>query len=185
MSFPAHHSTNTVRAFIRRHTNMPSADVSAGRWSKHLAAPSVTNSRRATDCSRGKARPPSARNRRIYNQALLMDMGFTCHWPVRPAPYASYLVLVHRLVPLLHASSRPRLATTPLRFASLHHHQVVKGTCTPKLSNYPPHTKKAPGSAPGSFVPFAKNSTYRLTAILACEIRWTNNQATEAWSRPV
>jgi len=31
---------------------------------------------------------------------------------------ASYPVLVHRLAPLLHASFRPRLTTTPLRFAN-------------------------------------------------------------------
>ena len=35
----------------------------------------------------------------------------------RPARYASYLVLVHRPAPLLHAAFRPRLTTTPLRFA--------------------------------------------------------------------
>ena len=40
------------------------------------------------------------------------------HWLARPAPYASYPVLVHRLAPLLNASFRPRLATTPLRFAN-------------------------------------------------------------------
>ena len=38
--------------------------------------------------------------------------------PARPAPLASYPVLVHRLAPLLHASFRPRPATTPLRFAN-------------------------------------------------------------------
>ena len=36
----------------------------------------------------------------------------------RPAPYASHPVLVHRLVRLLHASFRPRLTATPLRFAN-------------------------------------------------------------------
>jgi hypothetical protein len=46
-----------------------------------------------------------------------MDMGFAISLPARPAPYASDPVLVHRLVRLLHASFRPRLATTPLRFA--------------------------------------------------------------------
>jgi len=49
--------------------------------------------------------------------AALMDVGFAtfrslarCRRPLHP-------VLVHRLAPLLHASFRPRLATTPLRFA--------------------------------------------------------------------
>jgi len=35
----------------------------------------------------------------------------------RPARYASYLVLVHRPTRLLHAAFRPRLTTTPWRFA--------------------------------------------------------------------
>src|SRR5919205_861295 len=36
----------------------------------------------------------------------------------RPAGSASYPVLVHRAAVLLHASFRPRLAATPLRFAN-------------------------------------------------------------------
>src|SRR5215470_1038754 len=47
----------------------------------------------------------------------LMDMDFVGASPLVRHPYASNLVLVHRLVRLLHASFRPRLATTPLRFA--------------------------------------------------------------------
>jgi len=35
----------------------------------------------------------------------------------RPARYASYLVLVHRATPLLHAAFIPRLTMTPLHFA--------------------------------------------------------------------
>src|ERR1700738_3563714 len=49
--------------------------------------------------------------------SALDGYGLRCHWPARPAPYASDPVLVHRLARLLHASFRPRLATTPLRFA--------------------------------------------------------------------
>src|SRR5208283_1687020 len=44
--------------------------------------------------------------------------GLRCQMPARPAPQACYPVLVHRLASLLHASFRPRLATTPLRFAN-------------------------------------------------------------------
>src|ERR1019366_3929467 len=43
--------------------------------------------------------------------------GLRGHTPARPAPHASHPLLVHRLVLLLHASFRPRLATTPSRFA--------------------------------------------------------------------
>ena len=52
-----------------------------------------------------------------FTTSALDGYGLRCHMPTRPAPYASYPVLVHRLVRLLHASFRPRLATTPLRFA--------------------------------------------------------------------
>jgi hypothetical protein len=44
--------------------------------------------------------------------------GLCCSLPTRPRVQASYPVLVHRHTPLLHASFRPRLATTPLRFAN-------------------------------------------------------------------
>src|SRR5579859_1474860 len=44
--------------------------------------------------------------------------GLRCSLPARPRRQASYPVLVHRRTPLLHASFRPRLTTTPLRFAN-------------------------------------------------------------------
>jgi len=52
-----------------------------------------------------------------FTTSALDGYGLRGHVPARPAPYASDPVLVHRLVRLLHASFRPRLATTPLRFA--------------------------------------------------------------------
>src|SRR5674476_1051348 len=47
---------------------------------------------------------------------MTVDFAINCSLvrPVRPR----YPVLVHRAAVLLHASFRPRLATTPLRFAS-------------------------------------------------------------------
>ena len=66
--------------------------------------------------SRGKFdRLPRATAR--STTSALDGYGLRDQAPARPAPYASYLVLVHRLASLLHASFRPRLATTPLRFA--------------------------------------------------------------------
>src|SRR5208282_4398706 len=44
--------------------------------------------------------------------------GLCCSLPTRPRVQASYPVLVHRRTPLLHASFRPHLAMTPLRFAN-------------------------------------------------------------------
>ncbi len=52
-----------------------------------------------------------------FTTSALDGCGLRDHLPARPAPYASYPVLVHRLASLLYASFRPRLTTTPLRFA--------------------------------------------------------------------
>ena len=50
--------------------------------------------------------------------------GLRGHVPARPAPYASDPVFVHRLALLFRAFFRLHLAVTPLRFATLHLHQV-------------------------------------------------------------
>src|SRR6185312_4738337 len=52
-----------------------------------------------------------------FTTSALDEYALRCQLPTRPAPYASDPVLLHRLARLLHASFRPRLATTPLRFA--------------------------------------------------------------------
>jgi hypothetical protein len=64
--------------------------------------------------------------------------GLRCRSPTRPAPYASDPVFVHRLVRLLHASFRPHLTMTPLRFArpqAVEHarHTIKKGSVTGAL----------------------------------------------------
>jgi hypothetical protein len=46
------------------------------------------------------------------------DCGLRSHLPARPAGSASYPVFVHQVAVLLHASFRPRLTATPLRFAN-------------------------------------------------------------------
>src|SRR5271163_130248 len=53
-----------------------------------------------------------------FTDPRLDGYGLCCSLPTRPRVLASYPVLVHRHTPLLHASFRPRLATTPLRFAN-------------------------------------------------------------------
>jgi hypothetical protein len=53
---------------------------------------------------------------------------------------ASNPVSVRQLAPLLHTSFRQALAGLPLCFASLHLHQVGKGTRTPQVSRYARHT---------------------------------------------
>src|SRR5271170_7284205 len=53
-----------------------------------------------------------------FTSARLDGYGLRCSLPTRPRTQASYPILVHRHTPLLHASFRPRLTTTPLRFAN-------------------------------------------------------------------
>jgi hypothetical protein len=48
----------------------------------------------------------------------LVDMGFAVICQLAPHRRPPHPVLVHRLAPLIHASFRPRLTTTPLRFSS-------------------------------------------------------------------
>ena len=48
----------------------------------------------------------------------LVDAGFAVPCQLAPHRRPHHPVLVHRLAPLIHASFRPRLATTPLRFSS-------------------------------------------------------------------
>ena len=77
---------------------------------------------------------------------LLDGYGLRDHSPARPAPYASDPVLVHRLTPLLHASFRPRLATTPLRFAMTSPPSGCQGDSHPRAVEHARHTKKAEGA---------------------------------------
>jgi hypothetical protein len=53
-----------------------------------------------------------------FTNTRLDGYGLRCSLPTRPRVQASYPILVHRHTPLLHASFRPHLATTPLRFAN-------------------------------------------------------------------
>jgi hypothetical protein len=60
----------------------------------------------------------------------------------RPDGPASYPVLVHRVVALLHASFRRRLAETPLRFASTSPPSGCAGDLHPQAVEHARHTTK-------------------------------------------
>ena len=78
----------------------------------------------------------------------LMEMSFAIMCSFAPHRRPHYPVLVHRLAPLLHASFRPRLATTPLHFA-ITSPQVVNRTCSSQLSiMLGTHKKGVPVSTP-------------------------------------
>jgi hypothetical protein len=106
----------TVRAFSRiAPLTMPSADFCAAIRSPYgdLSLESGTQ-RRSPEVrpTAFAARPPDLPPRPL----MTVDFAITCSL-VRPGrPH--YPVLVHRAAVLLHASFRPRLATTPLRFAN-------------------------------------------------------------------
>jgi hypothetical protein len=76
-----------------------------------------------------------------------MDMGFavTCQLARHRRPH--HPVLVHRPLSLLHACFGPHLAVTPLRFATLHLHQVGTGL-TPVAAEHARRTKKKRGKIP-------------------------------------
>src|SRR6266496_5223542 len=88
-----------------------------------------------------------------------MDMGFavTCQLARHRRPH--HPVLVHRPVSLLHASFGPYLTVTPLRFATLHLHQVGTGL-SPVAAEHARRTigiggrvASPPPSRPGEFHP--------------------------------
>ena len=94
-------------------TTMPSADFCC-TFKKNRSF----SSRVSTTCKRPPVVGSTAFNAPPPDLAplALMDMSFAAHRQL--AREASYPVLVHRRTLLLHASLRPRLATTPLRFAN-------------------------------------------------------------------
>src|ERR1041384_1958518 len=95
-----------------------------------LLCPLLTSVARATASQQSQSRirdtPPNSRGKLDRRQCttagfttcVLDGYGLCCQLPTRPTLYASYPVLVHRLALLLHPSFRPRLHTTPLRFAN-------------------------------------------------------------------
>ena len=99
--------------------------------------------------------------------AVLMDVGFAAFRPLARCRRPLHPVLVHRLAPLLHASFRPRLATTPLRFAITSppsrceedfHLQAVKHARHTKMGrilNAPPAASAHSDSKKASKVSFA------------------------------
>src|SRR5205085_2032151 len=79
-----------------------------------------------------------------FTTSALDGYGLRDHLPARPAPYASDPVFVHRLVRLLHASFRPRLAATPLRFAMTSPPSGCQGDFHPPAVEHARHTTRSP-----------------------------------------
>src|SRR5437899_3895475 len=74
----------------------------------------------------------------------LLEMGFAVICQLAPHRRPLYPVFVHRLAPLIHASFRPRLATTPLRFSSPSPPPGWAGDFHPLAVEHVRHTIKKP-----------------------------------------
>src|SRR5271166_4207325 len=83
-----------------------------------------------------------------FTTSALDGYGLRCQLPTRPAPYASYPVLVHRLVLLLRASFRPHLAMTPLRFAMTSPPSGCQRDFHPRAVEHARHTTKSLAGIP-------------------------------------
>src|SRR6266498_244919 len=73
----------------------------------------------------------------------LVDAGFAVICQLAPHRRPLHPVLVHRLAPLILASFRPRLATTPLRFSSPSPPPGWAGDFHPLAVDHVRHTKKS------------------------------------------
>jgi len=126
-------------------TTTPSADCCCTVRTPYdvLSHDSVTHSRSPEISSTAfDTRPPD------LPPAPLMDMGFavTCQLARDRRPH--HPVLVHRPVALLHASFGHHLAVTPLRFTTLHLHQVGTGLL-PVAAEHARHTNQKPRLSAG------------------------------------
>jgi hypothetical protein len=72
----------------------------------------------------------------------LVETGFAVLCQLAPHRRPHHPVLVHRLAPLIHASFRPRLATTPLRFSSPSPPPGWAGDFHPLAVEHVRHTKQ-------------------------------------------
>src|SRR5258708_24108063 len=78
----------------------------------------------------------------------LVDTGFAVLCQLAPHRRPHHPVLVHRLAPLIHASFRPRLATTPLRFSSPSPPPGWTGDFHPQAVEHVRHTEYSPRRKP-------------------------------------
>ncbi len=130
----------TVRAFTTCAATMPSADFCCVIKAPYdaLSHDFVTRNRSPEVSS------TAFRTTAGFTTSALDGYGLRCHWPTRPTLHASDPVFVHRLVRLLHASFRPRLATTPLRFAITSPPSGCEKDLHLRAVEHARHTKKRP-----------------------------------------
>ena len=113
-----------VRAFAAHATTTPSADFCPA-----VRTPLDVLSHEYVTHSRSPVISSTAFHARLPDlpPVPLMDMGFPIVCSLARHRRPLHPVLVHQPACLLHASFGPHLAMTPLRFATLHLHQVGTG----------------------------------------------------------
>ena len=136
-----------VRAFAAHATTTPSADFCPA-----VRTPLDVLSHEYVTHSRSPVISSTAFHARLPDlpPVPLMEMGFavTCQLARHRRP--PHPVLVHRLAPLLHASFRPRLATTPLRFAMTSPPSGCQRDFHPQAVEHVRHTSKTGAGETGS-----------------------------------
>src|SRR6202162_5728001 len=122
----------TVWAFIRCQTNTPAADFCRPVRTDHsILSPVSRTDGRSPEVSSTtfRTQPPN------LQPVPLMDMGFAIICPLarHRMPQIRFLYIGSHVCSTLLSDAPSRLR--PCVSLSLHLHQVVKGTCTPELSN--------------------------------------------------
>jgi hypothetical protein len=127
-----------ARVDRRRNPNMPSADFCAALGEPRGPPSPLPDT---TQISRGKF----GRLRRTTAGSTLRALdgyGLRSYGLARPTLTPLYPVLLHRLAPLLHASFRPRLTATPLRFANPSPPSGWVGDSHPQAVKHARHTRR-------------------------------------------
>jgi hypothetical protein len=141
-------ATSTVQAFGGAPPpTMPSADFCAVvRPPRGDLSPIIETQRRPPEVrpTAFAARPPDLPPRPL----MTVDFAISCSLVRSGRP--RYPVLVHRAAVLLHASFRPRLATTPLRFANPSPPSGWIEDFHLQTVDHARHTTKTPGFVPGA-----------------------------------
>ena len=137
---------------------MPAADFcDAVRVSRLTFSHDSVTRRRSPEVSSTafSAQPPD------LPPAALMEMGFAVSCPLARCRRPIHPVFLHRLAPLLHASFRPRLAATPLRFAIPSPPSGWKEDFHLQAVEHARHTREALGASRGPKIAHIPNTRSR------------------------
>src|SRR3954465_2371907 len=148
---------------------MPSADFCTGVKGPHGPLSPATETRRRppeVSSTAFTAHPPD-----LQPQAL-DGYGLRDQLSARPTWAASYPVPVRQVAALLHASFRPRLAATPLRFANTSPPSGCVGDLLPLAIEHARHTTKPlRGRIPAHQLPLRSRASHPFKPLLTAPSR--------------